>query len=120
MLAPDARPDDGYFDLVLIHDNQRASYARLARAVLTRSLGNLPQVSIHRGRKLEIAWRGFPLHLDGTATAGLDGVDVLDHHFHDEEPKLLDVAKPIIRVELAPEKVHFCVPKKAAVISGAA
>ena len=111
-LAPDARPDDGFFDMVLIHDNQRASYVRLLKAVFTRSLGNLPEVSIHRGRKLEIAWRGFPLHLDGTAIAGLDGVDVLAHHFHNEEPQLLDVAKPVIRVELAPETVHFCVPGK--------
>lgn len=113
MLAPDARPDDGYFDLVLIHDNRRASYVRLAKAVLTRSLGNLPEVSVHRGRRLEIAWRGFPLHLDGTTIAGLDGVDVLSSHFHNKEPELLDVAKPFIHVELAPHTVHFCVPKKA-------
>jgi diacylglycerol kinase (ATP) len=119
-LAPDARPDDGFFDLVLIHDNQRASYVRLIKAVLTRSLGNLPEVSVHRGRKLEIAWRGFPLHLDGTATAGLDGVDVLDNHYHNEEPELLDVAKPIIRVEIAPETVHFCVPKKAVAMGAGA
>jgi diacylglycerol kinase (ATP) len=112
MLAPDARPDDGYFDLVLIHDNQRASYVKFLKAVLTRSLRKLPEVSVHRGRKLEIAWRGFPLHLDGTTIAGLDEVNVLDHHFHNEEPELLDVAKPIIRVELAPEAVHFCIPKQ--------
>ena len=112
-LAPEARPDDGYFDLVLIHDNQRASYVRLIKAVLTRTLGNLPEVSVHRGRRLEIAWRGFPLHLDGTAAAGLDGVDVFENRYHNEEPKLLDVSKPIIRVELAPETVHFCVPGKA-------
>jgi diacylglycerol kinase (ATP) len=116
MLAPDARPDDGYFDLVLIHDNKRAGYVGIVKAVLTRSLESLPEVSVHRGRKLEIAWRGFPLHLDGTATAGLDGVDVLDSRFHNEEPELLDVAKPIIRVELAPETVHFCVPGKPATI----
>jgi diacylglycerol kinase family enzyme len=112
-LAPDARPDDGYFDLVLIHDNQRASYVKLVKAVLTRSLGNLPEVSVHRGRRLEIAWRGFPLHLDGTTAARLDGVDVFENRYHNEEPELLDVSKPIIRVELAPETVRFCVPGKA-------
>lgn len=113
-LAPEARPDDGMFDLVLIHDNQRASYVRLVKAVFTRSLGSLPEVSIHRGRKLEIAWRGFPLHLDGTAIAGLDGVDVLNSTVHHDEPELLDVAKPYIHVELAPQSVHFCVPRRTA------
>ena len=112
-LAPDARPDDGLFDLVLIHDNQRASYVRLMKAVLTRTLANLPEVSVHRGRRLEIAWRGFPLHLDGKATAGLNGVDVLDNPLHDDEPELLDVAKPVIRVELASHRVHFNLPKQA-------
>jgi diacylglycerol kinase (ATP) len=120
MLAPEARPDDGYFDLVLIHDNQRASYVRLLKAVLTRTLGNLPEVSVHRGRRLEIAWRGFPLHLDGTATAGLDGVDVLGNPFHNQEPELLDVAKPVIRVELAPETVSFCMPRKTVAMGSGA
>lgn len=120
VLAPDARPDDGLFDLVLIHDNQRANYVRLAKAVLTRSLGNLPEVSIHKGRKLEIAWRGFPLHLDGTATSGLDGVDVIDNPPQRDEPELLDVAKPYIRVELAPQMVHFLVPRKAAAMGNGA
>lgn len=120
MLAQDARPDDGYFDLVLIHDNQRPSYVRFVKAVLTRSLGNLPEVSIQRGRKLEIAWRGFPLHLDGTVITGFDGIDVLDHPIHMDEPELLDVAKPIIRVELAPHPVHFCVPVKTATMGSGA
>jgi len=120
VLAPDARPDDGLFDLVLIHDNQRASYVRLIKAVLTRTLATLPEVSVHKGQKLEIAWRGFPLHLDGTATAGLNGVDVLDNPSHNDEPELLDVAKPFIRVELAPQAVHFCIPKKAVVMGAGA
>lgn len=111
-LAPEARPDDGLFDLVLIHDNRRAGYGKFVKAVLTRTLGNLPEVSIHRGRKLEIAWRGFPLHLDGTAIAGLEGVDVIGNPPHHDAPELLDVAKPYIRVELAPNAVRFCLPRK--------
>lgn len=110
-LAPDARPDDGLFDLVLIHASQRASYVKFAKAVLTGSLKSLPEVSVHRGRKLEIAWRGFPLHLDGTAIAGLDGVDVNNNPFLEEEPDFLDVSKPYIRVEPLPRAVHFLVPK---------
>lgn len=109
-LAPEARPDDGLFDLVLIHASPRTSYVKYARAILTGTLKSLPEVSVHRGRRLEIAWRGFPLHLDGTATAGLDGVDVLRFPPEENEPELLDAAKPIVRVELVPEPLYFCVP----------
>jgi len=113
VLAPEAKPDDGLFDLVLVHESQRASIIKLIKAVLTKSVGRLPEVSMYRGRKLEIAWRGFPIHLDGTVTSGLDGVDVLNSPAANDEPELLDVEKPYIRVELAPYPVHFCVPKKA-------
>jgi len=115
VLAPDARPDDGLFDLVLVHASQRASYLKFAKAVFTRSVARLPEVSVYRGHKLEIAWRGFPIHLDGVVKAGLDGVDVLSQPVHMEEPEMLDVAKPFIRVELAPYTAHFLVPKVAAV-----
>jgi hypothetical protein len=119
-LAPDAEPDDGEFELVLIHANQREKYLKFIKAVLTGSLQDLPDVSIQRGRKLEIAWRGFPLHLDGTATAGLDGVDLINNPSHNDEPEMLDVAKPFIRVELASQAVHFCVPRKAVAMGAGA
>jgi diacylglycerol kinase (ATP) len=113
VLAPEARPDDGLFDLVLVHANQRMSYLKFVKAVFTRTVGKLPEVSVCRGSKLEIAWRGFPLHLDGTVTAGLDGVDVIGNPASNDEPEMLDVQKPFIRVERSPEKVHFLVPKVA-------
>jgi diacylglycerol kinase (ATP) len=113
VLAPDARPDDGLLDLVLVHESQRANYIKLVTAVWTRTVGKLPEVSVYRGRKLEIAWRGFPVHLDGMVVSGLDGVDVISNPSHDDEPELLDVAKPYIRVELAPHAVRFLVPKVA-------
>ena len=113
VLAPEAKPDDGLFDLVLVHANERASIVKFAKAVLTQSVGRLPEVSVYRGRKLEIAWRGFPLHLDGIVAAGLDGVDVLENPTANDEPELLDVAKPYIHVELAPHPIHFCVPRKS-------
>jgi diacylglycerol kinase (ATP) len=112
VLAPDARPDDGLFDLVLVHASQGASYVKFIQAVLTRSVGSLPEVSLYRGHKLEIAWRGFPVHLDGMVVSGLDGVDVIGNPSH-AEPELLDVAKPYIHVELAPHAVRFLVPKVA-------
>jgi diacylglycerol kinase (ATP) len=116
MLAPEAKPDDGLFDLILVHASQHFGYLKFAKAIFTRSVGSMPEVSVCRGRKLEIAWRGFPLHLDGTVIAGLDGVNVLSSSNYRDQPELLDVAKPFIRVELASHAVHFLVPREAALV----
>jgi hypothetical protein len=75
-------------------------------------LENLPDVSILKGSKLEIAWRGFPLHIDGEVMAGSDWL--VDHTApsQKEEPELLDVSKPYLQVELMPQAIHFLVPKR--------
>lgn len=110
-LAPEAKPDDGLFDLVLIHANQREQYVKFIKSVLTGTLEKLPDVSIQRGRKLEIAWRGFPLHVDGVAMAGKEWmVDNVDDAVM-EDPELLDVNQPYLQVELMPEAIHFLLPK---------
>ena len=110
-LAPEAKPDDGLFDLVLIHANEREKYVKFIKSVLTGTLETLPDVSIQKGRKLEIAWRGFPLHLDGLAMAGKEWMGDNVDEVHMEEPELLDVSKPYLQVEIMPEAVHFLVPK---------
>lgn len=110
-LAPDAQPDDGQFDLVLIHANQRESYIKFIRSVLTGTLERLPDVSIQRGRKLEIAWRGFPLHLDGVVMAGKDWIEDGSSSTEMEEPTLLDVSKPYLQVEIQSHALRFLVPK---------
>lgn len=115
VLAPEARPDDGLFDLVLIHANQGESYLKYMKGVLTGTLESLPEVSIHRGRTLEIAWRGFPLHLDGTVIAGLNGTAEVDNLSQMDEPALLDVSKPYLQVELIPKAVHFLIPKTTSI-----
>lgn len=110
-LAPEAKPDDGLFDLVLIHANEREKYVKFIKSVLTGTLETLPDVSIQKGRKLEIAWRGFPLHLDGLAMAGKEWMGDNVDEVHMEEPELLDVSKPYLQVEIMPEAIHFLVPK---------
>jgi diacylglycerol kinase family enzyme len=110
MLAPDAQPDDGLFDLVLIHASQRENYLRFVAGVLTGSLEKLPMVSMQRGRHLEIAWRGFPLHLDAEVIAGLDWLDE-ENLIEQDESNPLDVAGPFLSVELIQKAIHFLVPK---------
>jgi diacylglycerol kinase (ATP) len=110
-LAPDAQVDDGQFDLVLIHANQREGYLKFMRAVLTGTLEHLPEVSIQRGRKLELAWRGFSVHFDGEFVAGLDGIQKSGQPSQAEDPDLLDVEKPFVSVEMTSQAIHFLVPK---------
>jgi diacylglycerol kinase (ATP) len=107
-LAPDAQPDDGQFDLVLIHANQRESYLKLMSGLWNGTVVSLPDVSVKRGHTLEIAWRGFPLHLDGTTFAGLNWADDKTEM---GEPNLLDVVKPYLQVELMPKAIHFLIPR---------
>lgn len=109
-LAPEAVPDDGFFDLVLIHANQREAYLKFIKAVLTGTLEKLPDVSIHRGRKLEIAWRGFPLHIDGEV-GGTDWMQGDSPPAQKDDPEMLDVSKPYLQVELLHHAVHFLLPK---------
>lgn len=110
MLAPNAKPDDGFFDLVLIHASERENYLRFVAGVLTGSLEKHPVVSIQRGRHMEIAWRGFPLHLDAEVIAGLDWLDEEDL-IEPDESNPLDVAGPFLSVELIPKAIHFLVPR---------
>ena len=112
-LAPDAKADDGHFDLVLIHANQREAYLKFVKAVLTGTLEKLPDVSIHRGSRLQIAWRGFPLHIDGEV-AGTDWMKDNVVPSQSDEPELLDVNKPYLHVEIIPKAVHFLIPKPPA------
>jgi diacylglycerol kinase (ATP) len=118
-LAPEAEPDDGLFDLVLIHANQRESYVKFLRAVLTGTLEHLPDVSLQRGRKLEIAWRGFPFHLDEKVIKELGWIEDTDNRSQMDEPDLLDVSKPYLHVELVPQAVHFFVPRATKVTKSA-
>jgi diacylglycerol kinase family enzyme len=111
MLAPDAKPDDGLFDLVLIHANERENYLKFMTGVLTGTVERLPAVSMQRGQRLEIAWRGFPVHLDERVMAGLDGAEEDDYHPQTDESNPLDVSKPYLSVELLPRAVHFMVPR---------
>lgn len=111
MLAPDAIPDDGLFDLVLIHANQRENYLEYLAGVLLGKLDLSPAVSIQRGRHLEIAWRGFPFHLDAEVFAGLDGREEKGDSDDAYAANSLDVAGPYLQVELEQQAIHFLLPK---------
>lgn len=107
-LASDAQPDDGFFDLVLIHANPSEKYAKLIRSVFAGNIKSLPDASIQRGRTLEIAWRGFPLHVDGEVIGQSTWVD--ENGAQQDDPEFLDVSKPYLQVKILSRAVHFLVP----------
>jgi len=109
-LAPDAIPDDGQFDVVLVHAKQREKYLEYMAGVLLGKLENLPTVSVMRGQHLEIAWRGFPLHMDAEVIAGLDWLEEDDDYQEPDTSHSLDVAGPFLQVELENQAVHFLLP----------
>ena len=110
VLAPDAQADDGLFDLILIHANERDSYLKFMTSILTGSLDRLPTVSVKRGRKLEIAWRGFPLHLDEEVVDGSRWPRE-DNPIQTDKPNSLDVSGPFLQVEIMHQAVRFLVPR---------
>jgi diacylglycerol kinase (ATP) len=63
-LAPDSKPGDGQFDLVMVSAQERA---RL-RQYLESWRDDKPRIAVlpsRRGRVLELNWGGYPLHVDG-------------------------------------------------------
>lgn len=109
-MAPDAKPDDGLFNLVLIHANQRENYLRYMANVITGNLQNLPDVSVQQGRELKIAWRGFALQVDGEI---VDRLPWTESDSDEEEPNHMDVAGPFLNVDLIPKAVQFLVPRES-------
>ncbi len=62
-LAPDSKPGDGHFDVVLVSEAERA---RLVEYLETWQ-GNRQRLAVlpsHRGKRLVLEWSGFEMHLD--------------------------------------------------------
>ncbi len=62
-LAPNILLDDGLFDVVMIHDHDRE---KLHEHLATWQEGALwpAEFKTRQGARLEIEWRGFPVHID--------------------------------------------------------
>lgn len=63
-LAPGADPSDGLLDVVRVLPAEGVPLVAYARRLLAEALEELPNVEVRRGRRLEIAWNGDPLHVD--------------------------------------------------------
>lgn len=63
-LAPKADPSDGLLDLVRVQKPEDVSLIDYLTSLLTDKFEELPNVEVLRGKRLEIEWRGEPVHID--------------------------------------------------------
>lgn len=63
-LAPEASPCDGWLDAVLIREDGRVGLTRYLTGLLQNRLEELPNVTVHRCKRLRLEWDGSPFHLD--------------------------------------------------------
>jgi diacylglycerol kinase (ATP) len=68
LIAPDARPDDGLFDVCVIQDMSAARLLRHLPKLFTGEHTRLSDVAMYRGRNITIdAPEPIPVHVDGEA-----------------------------------------------------
>lgn len=64
-VCPDARPDDGQFDVVILHRVSTAEFLRVFPRVFSGGHVSHPAVQQLRGRTVSLAADGIPSHADG-------------------------------------------------------
>lgn len=64
-VAPQADTGDGLFEVIRIHEKERQSFVGYMLSLFAEELDELPSVEAAQGRRLELYWFGFPLHVDG-------------------------------------------------------
>jgi diacylglycerol kinase (ATP) len=91
LLAPQADPGDGFFDVVVLEPSRRKDMLRWLKA---GDESEPPPFTTRRGRKIEFVWEGTPMHVD------------------DDIPPLEESAATIT-LEMEPDAVTILVPPAA-------
>ncbi len=109
--APDADPTDGLLHVVCIDGEQRESYFQYMSSLLTEEMAELPSVATYVVPHLEIAWKGFPFHVD-------DYVRPFDFDFHNENEEMFPLRRypdvpeeATIHVEVLPQALSIWLPE---------
>lgn len=64
-VAPRADSGDGLLEVIRILEAERESFFQYILSLLAEELDALPSVEASQGKRLEVSWLGFPLHIDG-------------------------------------------------------
>jgi diacylglycerol kinase family enzyme len=63
-LAPESQPGDGRFELVMVGDEDRSRMLQYL-ASWQDEKPRLPMLRSRQGRRLQLRWRRYPIHIDG-------------------------------------------------------
>ena len=109
-LAPDADPSDSLLDVVRVRDVVREQFLHFVVSFLSENLAEVPAVEMDRGRKLELVWAGFPIHVDGEVRPKLDELPADRLAARDARLRLLDALGAPISLEVLPQALEFWLP----------
>jgi diacylglycerol kinase family enzyme len=94
-LAPDSKPGDGEFEVVLVTEDERERIVHYLES-WQDNRERLAVLPSHRGRRLQIEWTGFPLHVD-------------DKLYPKQDPQPSEIAGPV-EARLEGAAVEFLMP----------
>lgn len=97
-VAPRADSGDGLFEVIRIRADARDGFLRYMTSLFAEELDELPSVETSSGRRLELQWTDFPIHVDGTL-----------YPPPGEEPIAL-AAEPRIVAEVLPHALELWLP----------
>ncbi len=102
-LSPTADPTDGLLDIVGIRENERTQLLEYTTKLLNGTLENISNVEINKGKKFQIVWTGFPVHIDGEYRTEMEDQKV---------SKKTDTEElSLITVEILPKALRMLLPK---------
>jgi diacylglycerol kinase family enzyme len=97
-VAPGADAGDGLFEVLRIRADAREGFLRYMASLVAEELDELPSVDTSKGRRLELRWNDFPVHVDSTLYPPLTGGAVTA------------VGEPRIVAEVLPQALEFWLP----------
>lgn len=98
-VAPEADVADGLFEVIRVRARERDSFFRYMLSIVSEELDELPSVEVSRASRLEVAWTGFPLHVDGEL-----------HPDPAEEPEAGAGKEAKLLVDVLPQALEFWLP----------
>lgn len=104
-LAPDADPNDGFLEIVCVHNDERTPFVSYVTGLLTQGFDKVPNVRRYSGRKLEVEWTGFPIHVDADVHPRKETNGDLNGQL-----EAMAAERPILTIEVLPHALELWLP----------